>query len=673
MSALDHALRYADQGWAVFPVIPNDKRPLTSNGFKDATTDRARIEKWWTASPAANIGIATGEPSGLAIIDVDVRDGKPGRESVASLRGLPGTLTARTQSGGWHMYFLRPAGGLRCRNGFLPGVDLKADGGYVLAPGSSINGNPYEWLDPEAPVAALPEHILTTLRAAAAIPEGQRNDALTRLGGSLRRRGLEAPAIAAELHAANAARCRPPLPAAEVETIAASLARYPAGASDEPAVVGEDALAAAFTARHGEDWRYVAKWGSWLHWRGACWKPEETHLIFDLSRGVCREAAASCRVEFPARSARISSAGTVAAVVKLAQSDRRHAATVEQWDQDPWTLNTPGGVVDLKTGALRPHARTDHMTNIATATPRGTAPAWLDFLGDVTANDLELQAYLARIAGYALTGATTEHALFFLYGTGANGKSVFVNTLAAILGDYAKNAPIDTFMETRSDRHPTDLAGLRGARLVSSIEVENGRRWAEAKIKSLTGGDPISARFMRQDFFQFVPQFKLLIAGNHKPSVRDVDEAMRRRLHLVPFSVTVPPERRDPRLSERLMAEGDGILRWAVDGCLDWQNGGLRPPACVREATEGYFEAEDSIGRWMSERCVLAPNAAAPTAALFASWKDWAERNQEFVGPLKRFSQNMEARGLKRHKSGAGIRGFQGIALSHMEADETLV
>lgn len=682
--SLERALLYAEQGWAVFPVIPNDKRPLTPNGFKDATKERDRIERWWTENPNANIGIATGEPSGLAIIDVDVRDGKPGRESVASLRGLPGTLTARTQSGGWHLYFLRPEGGLRCKNGFLPGVDLKADGGYVVAPGSSINGSPYEWLDPEVPVAALPEHILATLRgmtvpAGAAtsetIREGHRNDALTRLGGTLRRRGLEAPAIAAELHVANAARCRPPLPSAEVDAISRSVARYPApvAAADGDATVSEDALAAAFTERHGADWRHVAAWGQWLHWQGARWIPETTLLAFDLARGICREGAARAESRNAARAARVCSSATVAAVERLARADRRHAATPEQWDGDPWLLNTPGGVVDLKTGRVRPHDRADHMTKLATATPRGAAPAWSAFLESVTDGDRDLQEYLARIAGYALTGATTEQALFFLYGTGANGKSVFVNTLAAILGDYATNAPIDTFMETRSERHPTDLASLRGARLVSSIEVENGRRWAEAKIKALTGGDTISARFMRQDFFEYRPQFKLLIAGNHKPAIRDVDEAMRRRFHMVPFTVTIPPERRDKTLLERLLAERDGILRWAVDGCLAWQESGLRPPAVVMGATAEYFSEEDSTGRWMAERCVLAPNGFALTAALFASWKAWAEASEEPVGSLKRFSQTLESRGFSKHRSVAGLRGYRGLTLIQEQTDEILI
>ncbi len=265
-------------------------------------------------------------------------------------------------------------------------------------------------------------------------------------------------------------------------------------------------------------------------------------------------------------------------------------------------------MVDLRTGILVPHRRTDANTKIATATPRGECPAWQDFLGTVTRGDAELEAYLQRVVGYCLTGVTSEHALFFLYGTGANGKSVFVTTVSGSRVGYATFAPMDSFMAAMGERHPTDMAGLRGARLVTATETEQGRRWAESKLKTLTGGDKITARFMRQDFFEFIPQFKLIIAGNHKPAIRNVDEAMRRRLHLIPFTVTIPPNQRDQKLPEKLLAERDGILAWAVDGCREWQRIGLKPPAAVAAATKEYFEAEDSLGRWLDERCERGPN-----------------------------------------------------------------
>lgn len=425
----------------------------------------------------------------------------------------------------------------------------------------------------------------------------------------------------------------------------------------------EDQLALEFASKHAEDWRYVAVWGQWLHWDGACWRVESTLRAFDLARCVCRETAA--RFTQANIAARIASGATVAAVERLAKADRRHAGSSEQWDKEPWLLNTPCGVVDLLTGDVTPHLRAGYFTKITGASLGRECPSWIKFLRDITNGDDALQAYLARIAGYALTGMTTEHAIFFLYGTGANGKSVFLNTLQAVLGDYAMTAPGDTFMESKGDRHPTDLAALRGARMVCAIEIDQGRRWAEAKLKSITGGDVVSARFMRQDFFQYRPQFKLFVAGNHKPAIRAVDEAMRRRLHLIPFTVTILPEQRDKSLPQRLLAERDGILRWALQGCLEWRRIGLQPPDAVVQATRDYFIAEDALGRWLDEVCRRDANATVTTAALFAAWESWAKNSGEYVGFVKVFSAELEARGFSRWtEPKTRRRGFRGVALA---------
>jgi P4 family phage/plasmid primase-like protien len=427
-----------------------------------------------------------------------------------------------------------------------------------------------------------------------------------------------------------------------------------------PPQFSEDALASAFIERHAERWRYVAGWGQWLNWMGSVWQRETTLQAFELSRHVCRAAAARCGNSKLKR--KIASASTIAAVERIARADRRHAATTEIWDRDLWLLNTPAGVVDLRTGATAAHDPALAMTKIAQAAPQGDCPVWKEFLATVTRGDLELQRYLQRVAGYCLTGVTTEHALFFLYGTGANGKSVFANTLTAIMGDYASVAAMDMFMATHGDRHPTDMAGLRGARMVTSIETEQGSRWAESKLKALTGGDKITARFMRQDFFEFVPQFKLLIVGNHKPAIRNVDEAMRRRLHMLPFTVTIPSGKRDKRLPDRLLAERDGILAWAIEGCLEWQRNGLRPPAAVMAATEDYFEAEDAVGRWLDERCERGPSFTETSTALFADWKCWADANGEFAGSIKRFAETLTGKGFERWNTNKS-KGFRGLSL----------
>ncbi|MGH9510184.1 MAG: phage/plasmid primase, P4 family, partial [Terriglobales bacterium] len=324
-----------------------------------------------------------------------------------------------------------------------------------------------------------------------------------------------------------------------------------------------------------------------------------------------------------------------------------------------------GGTVDLRKGAVHGHDRRQYLTKLAAAGPGGDCPLWLRFLDRVTDGDAELKAFLQRVVGYCLTGITCEHALFFMYGTGANGKSVFLYTVAGLMADYAKTAPASAFTSSSGEQHPTDLAGLRGARFVTAIETEDGRWWAEAKIKALTGGDRITARFMRQDFFEYVPQFKLVVAGNHKPGLRNVDEAIRRRLHLIPFTVTIPESERDKDLPEKLKAEWPGIMAWAIEGCLAWQHAGLNPPAVVRQATEEYLATEDALGRWMEERCVLGPRFAGAAGALFADWTAWCEATGEKPGSQKMFAEKLQTRpGIEKVRLGhARTRGFGGIAL----------
>jgi putative DNA primase/helicase len=420
----------------------------------------------------------------------------------------------------------------------------------------------------------------------------------------------------------------------------------------------DEALALRFSEDHAHELRHVAAWGKWLEWSGTCWKPDATLATFNRARIICRRASSGC--DNIKVAAKVASASTVAAVERLAKADRRHAATIEQWDSDPWLLNTPGGTVDLRTGKMRRHSPTDHLTKITAVAPGGECPLWHQFLAKVTNNDTELQGYLKRMAGYALTGSIREHALFFAYGTGANGKGVSINTLTGIMGDYACVASIETFTASTSDRHPTDLAMLRGARLVTAQETEEGRRWAESRIKAMTGGDPITARFMRQDFFTFEPTFKLLIAGNHRPGLRNVDEAIRRRFNLLPFAVKIPPAERDLDLPEKLKAEWPGILKWAIEGCLEWQKIGLAAPAAVIDATAEYLAAEDAMASWLAECCSNSGHTSA--AVLFASWKSWAEAAGEMPGSQKRFSQALIQRGYDTQRLTDGRAGFLSIS-----------
>jgi putative DNA primase/helicase len=326
----------------------------------------------------------------------------------------------------------------------------------------------------------------------------------------------------------------------------------------------EDAWADHFAERHVEHLRYVASWGRWQIFDGVRWQDDLTLQAKEHVRRHLRVVAKASGKKAP----KIACAKMVSAVETLTRGDRRMAATADQWDRAHWDLNTPAGVVDLRTGAMRRHRADDYMTRVTGVSPDATCSivTWQSFLDRTFNGNSDNIAFVQRVAGYALSGDTSEHALFFLFGTGGNGKSVFINAITGCIGNYHKTSAIETFTASKGDRHPTDLAGLRGARLVTSVETEEGRRWAESKIKSLTGGDRIAARFMRQDFFEFTPVFKLIIAGNHRPGLRSVDEAIRRRFHLIPFTVTIPEAERDQQLGDKLQAEWPGILHWMIEG-----------------------------------------------------------------------------------------------------------
>jgi putative DNA primase/helicase len=353
--------------------------------------------------------------------------------------------------------------------------------------------------------------------------------------------------------------------------------------------LSEDGVARSFAIFYSDVLRYCHSTGAWFEWTGSYWRKNEVGLAPHYVRLLARDMSKGNK---KANSVRKKS--FAAGVETFARNDPVFARTIEAWDKDPFLLGTPDGVVDLRSGKLRPADPADGITKLTSVAPAAQAncPLWLKFLDESTGGDAELIRLLQQLCGYSLTGDTREHALFFIYGGGGNGKSVFLNTVSHIMLDYATMAAMDTFTASRSDKHPTDLAMLRGARLVTASETEEGKAWAEARIKSLTGGDTISARFMRQDFFSFKPQFKLCIIGNHKPVLQNVDEAARRRFNIVPF--TRKPAKPDRELESKLLGEAPAILRWMIDGCLDWQRNGLVRPASVTEATAAYFDEQDN-------------------------------------------------------------------------------
>jgi putative DNA primase/helicase len=419
----------------------------------------------------------------------------------------------------------------------------------------------------------------------------------------------------------------------------------------------EDSTALAFTDRYRDRLLFDHDLGMWFVWTGTRWEHERTCLAFSWARDLARELAKNMPERMRLIPSKASFAGNVE---RFARADRAFAVTSDIWDSDGYLLGTPAGTVDLRTGELREAQPDDFITKATAVAPAETAhcPRWIQFLHEATNGDQRLIDFLQQFAGYALTGDIKEHALLFVYGDGGNGKGVLLNTIASVMADYAVAAAMETFVSSSTDKHPTDLAMLRGARLVYASETEEGRGWAESRIKQMTGGDRIRARFMRQDFFEYLPQFKLLLIGNHQPNLRNVDDAAKRRFNIVPFPQKPPMP--DPDLMTKLHAEWPGILRWLIDGCLAWQRAGLVRPPVVIEATQEYFEAQDTIRHWIEESCETGKGLADTSTNLFRSWSTWANANGERPRSAKWFAQALRRLNFKPYRQNKA-RGFFGI------------
>ncbi|MBA2717526.1 MAG: hypothetical protein H0U51_10820 [Propionibacteriales bacterium] len=398
-----------------------------------------------------------------------------------------------------------------------------------------------------------------------------------------------------------------------------------AGEVGDPPLLTEHGVAVAFERRHKDELRYCHHTGAWYVWTDDThWKRNGTKLAFSWARRLVADMNRDEEIKIQAITGKSAFAS---GVERFAQADPAFAVTSEIWDRDPFLLGTPGGTINLRTAEMLPARHGDYITKVTAVAPADApdCPQWLAFLDQATAGDQGFIRLLQQWCGYSLTGDTREHALLFVFGTGGNGKSVFLNTVVGIMGNYATTAAMETFTASKHDRHPTDLAMLRGARMVCATETEEGRAWAETRLKQLTGGDRISARFMHKDFFEFWPQFKLLIIGNHKPRLKNVDDAARRRINMGPF--VHKPAVPDSELEEKLIAEWPAILRWMIEGCLDWLKHGLVRPQVVLDATAEYFAAQDHFGQWLAECCVMGKDKSAKPSDLRKSFTEWCATN----------------------------------------------
>lgn len=433
--------------------------------------------------------------------------------------------------------------------------------------------------------------------------------------------------------------------------------------------------AESFVDTYGNDLRFLAARGEWLIWEGQRWRVDTDHEIVRLAQKHAfdrlQQAAAikdeSLRDAEVKYALRCGNANLIHSMIKMAQADSRVVISDARLDGDPFLLGVANGVVDLRTGKFRSADQADLITksNGVQFDPTAKCQRWLSFLDEVLAGDTALIEYLQKAVGYCLSGSTEEHCFFFLHGGGCNGKSTFMEVLQALLGDYCNSAPQSLFTASPNGREPqSEVARLIGARVITGSEVEEGSRFAECRIKDMTGGDRMTARFLYAESFEFQPLFKLWMAGNHKPDVRGTDNGIWRRVRLIPFTVQIPENRRDPKLRQHLKHELPGILNWALEGCLKWQSdGGLNPPKVVLDAVKEYRGDEDLLGDFLQESIVPDTNGRIKKRDLFQAYKDWCE-SEGIKRPMfgKKFNKAMQDRGLIDKKTN-GERLWIGVRL----------
>jgi putative DNA primase/helicase len=424
--------------------------------------------------------------------------------------------------------------------------------------------------------------------------------------------------------------------------------------------------------KHGHDLHYCHEWNKWLVWDGRRWREDANGEIVRRAKNTVEamhaEAAHAQTVEskklLQAHALKSEGEARINAMISLARSEPGVPVAPVELDADPFALTVANGTIDLRSGLLRPADRADLSTRIAPFPfdENAECPTWLAFLHRIMRGRQSLIDFLQRAAGYSLTGDVGERVVFILYGTGANGKSVLVETMQAILGDYALRTPTETLLAKREGAIPNDVAKLKGARLVSASESDEGRRLAESLIKELTGGDTVSARFMRGEFFEFKPECKIWLRTNHMPEVRGTDEGIWDRLRLIPFEVRIPPDERDKQLQQKLLTEAAGILNWMIQGCALWQRYGLGVPLEVSSATQAFRNQMDQLSFFIEDCCVLSATAETTAADLFRAYTRWCEDNNNHAGTQQKFGRKLQERGLTQMRT-AKARMWRGVGL----------
>ena len=688
MSRIDIALDLARRGFCLLPQDLN-KRPLIREWPERATTDEAQIRQWAQKWPKCNWAMVAGK-SGLVVLDVDIKNNQPGLEELERLKTehkVPETMTVRSGSGGLHLYFRRPPGVKKIKNIDLPGfegIEIKGDGGAVTLPGALYaDGREYTLLN-DGEIAPCPDWLRDIVKKGSVstpparqpgttdeIPAGQRNQTLTKLGGQLRRVGNDYEIIRASLLNINTKRCNPPLTIAEVDAIAKSVSTYDILNPLYTFRMSESGMVDRFLHLYGDQVFYVDDYKHWHTWQGSHWKKDnrrETqrrahNMIIELYRlgmVIDDDDTRAGFMKFVASWDRISGLRNI---LEHASSDPKIAKIPDELDRNKNLFNTLSGTIELDTMTCREHRQSDYITRVAPVQfdPNAKCPTWQAFL-DRVVPDRSVQVFLQQAVGYSLSGDTSEQCLFILYGTGANGKSTFLEVIAALLGDYASHTVVDTLLIKQGTQIPNDLAKLKGARFVYSMESESGKRLAESMVKALTGGDTVSARYLYGEWFSFIPEFKLWLGTNSKPIVRGQDFAIWRRIRLVPFEQVIPPEEQDKHMVDKLKDELPGILIWALEGCVDWMRNSLFVPECVRDATADYKTEMDILADFLASYCDVDVPDQTPKGDLYDAYKSWAEDNGERPLSQTKLGRLLKERGFQDGRTGKQRHWF-GIRL----------
>jgi putative DNA primase/helicase len=423
----------------------------------------------------------------------------------------------------------------------------------------------------------------------------------------------------------------------------------------------------------GRDIRYNAAWKKWVVWNGQFWEMDEGGALvhekgLEMVRNIYDELLKTAdyreRIDIEKAAVLSESVRRRKAFIEAASWIKDMNIKSDELDPNPWLLNVKNGTIDILTGEFREHRQEDLITKIANVefNPQADCPMWKQFIREIMDYKTDLINFVQAAAGWALSGDISEQTMFILFGTGANGKSTFLNAIMHLLGDYATATPTETFMKKIGDQYTNDIARLRGTRFVTTTEVEQGKRLSEPLIKKITGNDQMTARFLYGEFFNFTPTFKILMATNHKPVIKGTDHGIWRRIKLIPFTTRIPDEKQDKHLEIKLREEASGILNWLLEGTARWKREGLKAPSVVLMATDEYRGEMDVIGNFLKERCVQQKELTIRIRELYKAYTDWCDENNEHAVSERFLSMRLKENGFQQSRT-AEARFWVGVGL----------